>query len=184
MSRKMMDEQQVIKAITELPRDIAPRRDLWPGIASRLKAGPGRSGTGGNQRGWRVQTLAASLAIAFVAGILLGRQLGQEATPAPNPPEPHVAVLAALQASEREYQAAFREFIPVGAARHMLESQAVQNIENSWFEMQQAESALLAALSEYPENTYLSEKLMDLRAQQLGFMQQLAMLDQFSRRKT
>ena len=91
---------------------------------------------------------------------------------------------AALEATEREYVAAFKEFIPVGTARTVLESHAVTNIEESWADLQQAESALLAAMHEYPENTYLNQKLLELRSQQLGFMRQLAMLDQFSRRKT
>ena len=50
-------------------------------------------------------------------------------------------------------------------------------------ELQQAEAALLAALREFPENIYLNRKLLDLRSMQLGFMKQLATLDQFSRRK-
>jgi hypothetical protein len=179
----MSDEQQLVAAISELPRAIAPRRDLWPGIAAHLGA-RGRGKLPGRRRAaWHGPALAASLAVAFVAGILMGRQLEQRDAPDAWPPAAQLEMRAALAASEREYQAAFREFIPVGAARPMLEAQAVQNIENSWFEIQQAESALLAALSEYPENAYLNERLLDLRAQQLGFMQQLAMLDQFSRRK-
>ena len=72
----------------------------------------------------------------------------------------------------------------VHPAREFLGQQAVQNIEGSWFELQQAETALLTALEEHPKNSYLNQKLLDLRAQQLEFMKQLAMLDQFSRRKT
>jgi hypothetical protein len=180
---KMSDEQQLVRAIGELPKAIAPRRDLWPGIAARLGTRGAMSRSGRRWRAWHGQALAASLVVAFAAGILLGRQLGQGNAPDAVTPSAHLEMRAALAASEREYQAAFREFIPVGAARPMLEAQAVQNIENSWFEIQQAESALLAALSEYPDNVYLNEKLLDLRAQQLGFMQQLAMLDQYSRRK-
>ena len=93
-------------------------------------------------------------------------------------------MLAATEATEREYQAAFREFIPVGASRAVLEMQTVQKIEQSWAELQQAETALLSALHEYPENPFLNQKLLDLRSQQLAFMQQLATLDQYSRRRT
>jgi hypothetical protein len=184
MNRKFTDEAELARAIHELPGSIEPERDLWPGILARLKTTRGFSGIASTAPYWRRHALAASLAIAFVTGILLGRQMGQEELPRENQPIPDLAMLAVLEASEREYQAAFRQFIPVGEARPMLETQAVQNIENSWFELQQAESALLAALREYPENTYLSQKLLDLRAQQLGFMKQLATLDQFSRRKT
>ena len=184
MNRKFADETELVSAIHELPESMTPRHDLWPGIDSRLAARRGHAGTARAASGWRRHALAASLAVAFVTGILFGRQMGQEEIPQTALPAPDLAMLAALQASEREYHAAFRQFIPVGEARPMLETQAVLNIENSWFDLQQAESALLAALHEYPENTYLNEKLLDLRAQQLGFMKQLAMLDQFSRRKT
>ncbi|NIP16943.1 MAG: hypothetical protein GWM87_01360 [Xanthomonadales bacterium] len=182
MNTRSRDEQDLVNAIHGLPRSMKPGRDLWPGILARLGAGGERSGE--RLPGWRWQALAASLALVFAAGVMLGRQMEQEALPYDGPQTAGLAMLAALEASEREYQAAFREFIPVGAARPMLEAQAVENIENSWFEIQQAESALLAALNEYPDNPFLNQKLMDLRAQQLGFMQQLAMLDQFSRRKT
>ena len=40
------------------------------------------------------------------------------------------------------------------------------------------------ALTEHPDNRFLSEKLLDLRAQQLEFMRQMYMLDQNSRRNT
>lgn len=184
MNEIFSDETELIQAIHELPESIEPRRDLWPGIAARLKALHGSFGAAPAAPAWRWPALAASVAVAFVAGILFGRQVGQEHVPQAGQPATDLAILAALQASEREYHAAFRLFIPVGEARPMLEAQAVQNIENSWFELRQAEAALLAALREYPENTYLNEKLLDLRAQQLGFMQQLAMLDQTSRRRT
>jgi len=88
----------------------------------------------------------------------------------------------ALQAGEREYHAAFREFVSIGSSRAVLQTDTIESIKSSWHELQMAESALLAALQDYPENTYLNHKLLDLRAQQLGFMQQLAMLDQYSRR--
>ena len=54
----------------------------------------------------------------------------------------------------------------------------------SWEDLQQAEASLLAALAQYPTNTYLNEKLLDLRSQQLRFVKQLAMLEQNDWRKT
>jgi hypothetical protein len=184
MSRKFGNETELVEAIRDLPGAMEPRRDLWPGIAARLGRRSGASSRSPARSGWRWQALAASIAVAFAAGVLFDRQLGREAPSAGQQPGPDIAMVAALRASEREYHAAFRQFISVGEARPMLEPQAVQNIENSWFDMQQAESVLLAALREYPANTFLKERLLELRAQQLGFMQQLAMLDQFSRRRT
>jgi hypothetical protein len=181
MSKRIKTDKELADAIGALPAAVEPERDLWPGISARLGAVSGTESA--RQGGWRHQALAASVAVAFVAGLMFGRQMGESELEPAGPAGMQTAMLAAMQASEREYQAAFREFIPVGSANTLLSSQTIENIESSWAEMQQAESALQIALSEYPENTYLNQKLLDLRAQQLDFMKQLATLDQFSRRK-
>lgn len=183
MSERIDNDQQLQEALARLPREITPQRDPWPDIEARLAAREARGvrAVSGN-RGLRA--LAASVAVAFVAGLLFGRQSVVEETPgAVEPVAGNLTLQAALEASEREYQAAFREFIPVGVSRSVLETQAIQHIESTWVEMQQAEAALMSALREYPENAYLNQKLLDLRQQQLGFMKQLATLDQASRRK-
>jgi len=182
MNNPVYSEQELRKAIHDLPVSLRPERDLWPGIARRLTAHePRRQADSGSA--WRHQAIAASVAIAFVAGLLIGQKTGPAEQQSGETLPPNLAMQATMKASEREYQAAFREFIAVGATTTLLETQAVENIENSRAELQQAESALMAALRDYPENTYLNQKLLDLRAQQLGFMKQMAMLDQFSRRK-
>ena len=184
MKHLFKSEKDLVNALHGLPKSVKPRSGLWRGIEQRLTPRVVPAAKAGRPA-WRAQAVAAMVAVTFVAGILLGRQLPRHEAPG----EPiaggpaGLSMLAAMEASEREYQAAFREFIPVGFARSSLEIDAVENIEHSWFELQQAESSLLAALDEYPRNAYLNEKLMDLRAQQLEFMRQLAMLDQNSRRK-
>lgn len=183
MNDRIKNERELVDAIHELPKAMPPRRDLWPSIAQRLGAQGVESAAGDSGPRWRYRALAASVAIAFTAGLLIGRQTGVgDLDPAQPVADP--SMLAALEASEREYQAAFREFIPVGVSAAMLDSDELQKIEGSWSDFQQAEAALMAAIREYPENTYLNQKLLDLRAQQLGFLKQLATLDQASRRKT
>ena len=182
MNGKIESEQQLVDELGNLPREIKPSRSLWPGIEQRL----GSQESGGElvQRpAWQHRALAASIAIAFVAGVMFGRQMDPAGEAESGLPTGSLAFQAAMEATEKEYQAAFREFIPVGQSNNMLTAQAVQNIEHSWAELQQAETALLNALREFPENDYLNQKLLDLRAQQLGFMKQLASLDQHSRRK-
>jgi len=75
----------------------------------------------------------------LTAGILLGRQL-QDGVPSDGqgPLPASRALIAATQASEREYQAAFRQFTPIDSAHVALGPQAVQSIEGSWQELQQA----------------------------------------------
>ena len=184
MTKYFDTERDLVKAIHDLPDAISPKRDLWPGIASRMTGARAPGGLPVRFPAWRHQALAASVAIAFVAGLMFGRQMGSGDLAPVEAATPDLAMQSAMWASEREYQAAFRQFITVGAARTLLESQAVEYIEDSWSELQQAEAALLAALHEFPDNIYLNRKLLDLRSKQLGFMKQLATLDQFSRRKT
>jgi len=188
MTRKFGNDEELVTAIHELPKTIEPCNEQWPAIAARLESHHENNQQAhhkiGWKTGWRSQAIAASLAIAFIAGLISGRQIGTQDPRKEIGPAQNLVMQATRQASEQEYQAAFREFIPVGHARTVLASQTIMNIENSWAELQQAETALLAAIRNYPENSYLNQKLLDLRSQQLGFMKQLAMLDQFSRRKT
>lgn len=183
MNETIGHEEHLIRAIGALPKSRTPERDLWPDIAGRLSGGEMEEGNRGGRPAWWRQAVAAGVVAAFAAGILLGRNLGEEPSPADSGHAANLPLLAAMQASEMEYQAAFRQFSPMGSVRSVLGPQAAQNIEASWVELRQAETALQAALQEYPDNPYLNHRLLGLRAQQLEFMQQLATLDQFSRRK-
>lgn len=182
MKQRIDNENQLLEALQGLPREMEPPHELWPGIESRL----GEREVVSHKRfqAWPVRALAASVVMAFVAGLMFGRQLEGPAPVLEAGNASNLAMLAATEATEREYQAAFREFIPVGSSRTVLKSETIQNIEQTWLELQQAESALTAALQEHPGNSFLNQKLLDLRSQQLGFMQQLATLDQSSWRKT
>ena len=171
------------EALDTLPRRMPPRRDLWPDIEARL----GKQEAPERQRvhRWRWQALAASVVVAFAAGLLLGRQVDTPVAPGLSPSDLNeMALSVSREATEREYQAAFQAFTPVGVEPEWMESGAVQGLEHSWAELQEAEAALLQALEDHPDNRFLSEKLLNLRAQQLEFMRQLHMLDQNSRRKT
>jgi hypothetical protein len=188
MSRRFENETELIEAISGLPESMPPQRDLWPGIAGRLEARDKAHDEAprASHRYWRGSAIAASILVAFTVGILLGRQAPDAGGPAgiSNEELSSLAMVGAVQASEREYQAAFQAFTPVGVNPVWLEQQAAQGIESSWSELKEAEIALLTALEEHPDNRFLNEKLMSLRAQQLAFMRQIYMLDQTSRRNT
>lgn len=181
MKRHRMSEQELLDSLHRLPRQRQPARDLWPGIAQLLEARQAP-----RQRRWGKPALAAAVVMAFLAGVLFERQSAPVPAPtavaAENPSQSDL--VAALQASEREYQAAFRAFVPVGLDRALLDPQAIDDIEGSWTQFRQAEAALLAALHEHPGNPFLAERLLGLRARQLDFMQKMYDLDQNSRRDT
>lgn len=175
--------------IDDLPRVIEPGRDLWPAISAGL---PGRQPKADAQRitvrrGWGLGAVAASIAVAFLAGLLFGRQASP---PVPAGPGLSLAdaaapsVIAAMQAVEVEYASAYKGFRPLMLQPSLFEARTTEELRASWAVMQEAELALKAALDEYPDNPFLGAKLLDLRAQQLEFMRQLHMLDQNSWRKT
>jgi hypothetical protein len=90
----------------------------------------------------------------------------------------------ALEASEREYRAAWKSLGPLGLSPTMLQPETLEALARSWQVMKEAESALLLALDEHPDNPYLADKLLELRGQQLEFMRDMHMLEQNNRRET
>jgi hypothetical protein len=135
--------------------------------------------------------------LALVAGLLLGPRLADRPGPESGNgngigigmdsarADREVPRLPAnLAASEAEYQAAFREFITVGQARSNLSQQTIAQIETGWADLRAAENALEAALAANPDDRFLNNRMFELRARQLGFLQELAYLDQSNRRLT
>ena len=186
-----MNEKELLQQIADLPREIEPPGDGWPGIEARIqdesRAPAGRSGL----RRPGVWAVAASVLVAFTVGWLGGQSWRTDPTPvnqaghdmALQTAVPAQAAYAQmLAATEAEYQAAFREFIPVGASRGQLSQATLENIELGWADLLAAETALARALSENPADPFLVRKMIDLRAKQLLFLQQLASLDQMNRR--
>jgi hypothetical protein len=106
-------EQRKIGSLRDLPRDIAPPRDLWHGIEARIvqeprgagadaagadsKAGPGsnragrRAGPGADESGWvrrpwRANTLRILAAAAVIAALAVGIWIGRAVLPVPGNP--------------------------------------------------------------------------------------------------
>ena len=186
-----LSEQELLQRLGALPREIKPDGDVWPAIAHRI----GREDSGNRQRSssrWWMHAVAASVAVVFVAGFLIGRQW--ETAPGMATPGIDLAsqeqalwlggLAGALTASELEYQAAFREFISVGESRKNLPQLAVENLTAGWADLSDAETALTDALRDNPGNSFLSAKMLELRSRQLDFLKQIASLDQNSRRIT
>jgi len=74
MSRDEPNARDSLEArLEQLPRELAPARDLWPEVLAQLEA-PARRPA---QRRWLPLSLAAGVLVAVAAG-LLGWQLGRE----------------------------------------------------------------------------------------------------------
>jgi hypothetical protein len=187
-----LTERELLHRLAELPREIEPRQDPWPDIAARISGAVGKPEMPAARRTWVWRAVAASLVAAVAAGVWLAP--GTESTPTGteptiataepvSSPAPVSTIAGSVAASEAEYQAAFREFIPVGDfSRESLAPQTLENIEKSWADMRNAEAALSAALEQNPDNRFLNDRMLELRARQLGFLQQLASLDLANRR--
>jgi hypothetical protein len=178
-------EKELLQQLQSLPRELSPRHDPWPGIAARIARGD-------RLRSLRFQALAAAAVLVLAVGLIVGPELRREPVPAVSPAplagqasaQAERPVPALLAASEAEYVAALREFIPVGVSRSRLSDQAISTIEGSWTELQAAEEALVAALRQNPNDAFLNRRMLELRARQLHFLKQLATLDLSSRRLT
>jgi len=179
-----MKESELQSAIDSLPRSIRPQCDLWPGISDRLETVEKGGEVHYKTPFWRTPAMAAAVLLALASGIFIGR--GMDTGPAGQTAQTvmEYALLGTVEAAEQEYQAAFRELVPLDYSGLRLEGAEPNALRVSWEDLQQAESSLLAALEQYPTNTYLNEKLLDLRSQQLRFVKQLAMLEQNNWRKT
>ena len=75
---------------------------------------------------------------------------------------------------EREYQAAFREFVAVGAVDINSPNLVGETFKQSWQLMQQLEADLQAALLQEPGNLLLQQRLMQLRVHQLRLLHVIA----------
>lgn len=177
-----MKESEFETAIGSLPRSIKPQRDLWPQISERLESTERIHDTvPGKVSYWQLPAMAAAVVLMVSLGLFMER--GTES----NPAGPAASALAGIAisgtvvATEREYQAAFRELLPFTLK---LEGEDSGALRASWNDIQQTETTLLSALQQYPSNAFLNEKLLDLRAQQLRFIKQLALLEQNNWRRT
>ncbi|MFC1688535.1 hypothetical protein ACFL07_02620 [Pseudomonadota bacterium] len=182
-----MKEQDLLKHLAELPREISPASDPWPRIAARIDQSlPGRGSDARPQRRiWLAA--AASLVLAVFAGLLLKPALNEGPMPsgqaddllADNGPPP-----GAVYAVDVEYQAAFREFISIGDSQRGLNAQTMEKLESTWTDLRVTETALAEALQMNPGDPFLNERMLELRARQLGFLKQLVALDRNNRRLT
>jgi len=188
-----IEEHELLRRIAELPREMSPRNDPWDVISVRLEPQGTERRAHGWTRSWGLRAAAAAVVLALFAGTIVGPRLSGRPEPAAAAPvaavqqgveQPAHRLSVSLAASEAEYRAAFREFIAVGEARSSLSAQTVATIETGWEDLREVESALAAALARNPDDRFLNRRMQELRARQLGFLQQLASLDQSNRRLT
>lgn len=190
-----MNEQELLKRIAELPREIRPEGDPWEKISARLddktfapEARPVSARRGSWLQSWPLRAVAALAVVAIAAVLMTGPEPVQQQPVVSQSTNARAVSSAAipvvLAGSEAEYQAAFREFIAIGDSRNQIPVTTVEKIENGWADLLQVETALSDALAQNPNDPFLNKRMLELRARQLGFLRQLASLDHSNRRLT
>lgn len=191
-----MNEQELLARLAELPREMKPGRDLWPEIDAGITKLESQAASTKSSGRWWFQAAAASVVLILTAGVLL-KPLYDVNAPSSEPVasngttptvvKPGVRGAGSsrfLNVADAEYLAAFREFINAGESRSDLAPQTIEKIESGWADLRVTEAALTVALEENPGNLFLNERMLELRARQLGFLQQLVSLDRNNRRLT
>lgn len=185
MSPKLT-EQELLNRLAGLPREISPERDPWAEISARIE----RENVRLRQRPrWWGLAAAASVVLALSLGLIFRpgwREMavtpdsiattGQSAESSGVPLIVHTA--------DAEYMAAFREFMNTGQTEAGLSPQTIEKIEGGWADLLVTEKALTSALEQNPGDLFLNERMLELRARQLGFLKQLVALDRSNRRMT
>lgn len=179
-----MNESDLKKAIDSLPKKVSPGRDLWPDIEQRLGSMAPSQAPGKKRFDWHRPAMAAAVMFALATGIFIGRGMQAPTADPATQGAMEFALLGTVMATEREYQAAFSELVSLNYSGQRLEGAEPDALRDTWGDLVQTESSLLAALQQYPNNPYLNGKLLDLRSQQLQFIKQVALLEQNDWRRT
>ena len=175
--------------LAALPKAIAPAQDQWQHISQRI-AGDASGNTSAlpsvheyARRNWLA--LAASVLLVAVTGFFV-MQAVQIQTPAPvtvadssNKNTQQTAVAETIvrwptSSVEREYQAAFREFVSLDPSKLAVSVQTRTAMVQDWELMQQLERDLSMALEQEPENPLLLDRWLQLRASQLQLLHVIA----------
>lgn len=168
------DEERHLRLIlaqaAALPREVAPPRDLWAGIAERI------------ERERRVRpvwwgpvglALAATLVVG-VAAALLHRNVPVAATPMTTPVSLDPT---SIGAAEQEYQqAASALMAALQGRRDTLSPETLASVENNLLVMDQALTEVRAALGRDPGNPELTRMLVSTHRKKVETLRRVVRL--------
>lgn len=164
------EQDPILAKAAELPKEIAPMRDLWPGIAARL----GESPRSAKNFGWSM-ALAAGLLVAAVSALLTWG-LVRENAPAPvqfadtRPVDPAIVpVNYGTNSVIRPSELAARDELLVQFRRRVdgLSPQTRITVLRNLAVIQQAANEIDAALAQDPASGLLNQLLLDTYKQEL-----------------
>jgi hypothetical protein len=154
------EPMRIVRAVNQLPTEVQPARDLWPGIESRLTAPT--PGPRSQRKGWFLWAppLALAASVALVAiGVWIGAQRHAPAQPGMAADGAGALIRTALM--EPGYLRQREELLralPAKLAQLPLESQ--QRVSDSLQSIQQAMQNIESELGRDASNVLLQELLI------------------------
>ena len=150
-----MTETDLRWQLRQLPRDIEPGRDLWPGIAAAIERRPLRRSA---RPAWTVLAMAASVLLA--AGLFWKMTPAETPTPGADPAA--MVVASESRAITHEYQAALRQYkgAPIPAS-----------LQPSLGALDQSVAQIQRAIASDPKSVFLLEQLRKTYSRRLELTQ-------------
>jgi len=170
------EEERRLRAIlaeaAALPREMEPRRDLWPGIAARIA---GRASGVRPARWWRPVALAAAAAVVVALVAQLPRRgTGPEVVPVPaaahSPADP-------LKGMEADYERAVATLLAaLEQRRGSLSPETMASVERNLAIIDEAMAEVREALRQDPRSPELRHMLVSTHRKKLDVLRQVVKL--------
>ncbi len=153
MSKHHFD-QQIDEQLAQLPNEVQPERDLWPGIEMALAKSTQEHIQKPAYKNWAPMALAAS--VALVAVLMFGLRPGDQGQ----------NLLASLSAQhEQQKQALLVAFKDQPAL--------TDNWQQQLSDLDEAAAAIKKALAEEPDNLALLKMLQQVYQQQINLIERV-----------
>jgi hypothetical protein len=164
-----------------LPRSVAPRGDLWPGIERRI-ARRGLAGLLAWRQPWLLAS-AAAVVLAVLAGVAWrGAPEGVQAVAIPSAAGPSLEPVAAvadptLAEAEREYEAAAKTLLAVLEQRRgRMAAGDLARVEDNVAVIDRALAEVRAALAKDPESPELNRMLVATHRKKVDVLRRVVRL--------
>ena len=180
------DDRAWADRLSVLPREVEPARDPWPRIAAQISAQASAAQSRrpvAAQRTWWPLAGAAAIVLALGVALVVRAPSETVAPPAIAPAPLAPAYAEEMQVTELEYLAALREVEALAREGVPPWLRAADGVDLGWQVMRAVEDELIAALRRNPDDAYVSQRLVALRARQVDMLRLVASAELASRRQ-
>jgi len=175
------DEAQKLRTVlahaTALPRSVAPSRNLWPGVASRIERERRWSWTG-SPATWLA--VAAAVVFATLAVVAYQNPTAPEVVLIEDPPAGHAVRPAAaaldpgLAEMERDYQSASNALLlALQERKDQMSGETLKSVEQNIAVIDRALAEVREALAKDPASPELGQMLMSTHRKKVEVLRQM-----------